>query len=157
VGRIAGPHGLKGHVKVDPMTDFLARFQAGSRLRLKGEWVEIETSSLHKGRPLLKLSGIDDATAAEAMQFEYLEAPADERPPLEADEYLIEDLIGLRVVTEEGRELGTVDEVHAYPAQDILQVGDIMIPAVEQFVKRVDLETREVVVQLIPGMLPEDD
>ena len=82
VGQIVGAFGIKGQVKVQPMTDFLERFQKGTRLRLKDNWVEFEAFSLHKDRPLLKLSGIDDANAAEALQWEYLEAAVDKRPEL---------------------------------------------------------------------------
>ena len=69
----------------------------------------------------------------------------------------MDDMIGLKVVTLEGRELGSVDEVLAYPAQDILKIGEVMIPLVKQFVKSVDFEKATITVDLIPGMLPEDE
>jgi 16S rRNA processing protein RimM len=111
--------------------------------------------AVHKGRPLIKLRGIDDVTAAEALQWEYLEATG--RPELDEDEFLADDLIGLSVVTIEGETLGTIDDVMPYPAQDVLQVGEIMIPMVKQFVKEVDLEKGSVTVQLIPGMRPGEE
>ena len=154
VGRIVGAFGLKGEVKVDPLTDFEERFLKGSRLRLKGDWVTVEAMREHKGRPLLKLSGVDDATAAEALQWQYLEAPVLETPELEDDEYLVEDLVGMKVLTMEGEELGEVDEVLSYPAHEILQVGEMMIPLVKEFVKEVDLDGEVIRVQLIPGMRP---
>ena len=154
VGRIVGAFGLKGEVKVDPLTDFNERFRKGSRLRLKGDWVTVEGMREHKGRPLLKLSGIADATAAEALQWEYLEAHALEAPELEEDEYMVDDLIGLKVFTMEGEELGEVDNVLDYPAHEILEVGEILIPLVKEFVKEVDLEKDLIRVQLIPGMRP---
>lgn len=144
---------MKGQLKVEPLTDFLERFQAGSRLRLRGEWVEVESMSIHKGRPLLKLKGIEDVTAAESLQWEYLEAVG--RPELDEDEFLAEDLIGLRAVTSEGEELGEVEDVLPYPAQDVLVIGEIMVPLVKQFVKDIDLEGGTVTVELIPGMRPE--
>jgi len=156
IGRIVGAHGLKGQVKVEPLTDFADRFAVGARVLLKGAWHTIETSTIHKGRPLIKLSEVNDLTAAEKFQWEYLEVAQDDRPDLDEDEFLIDDLIGLRVVTTEGRELGEVDDVLALPAQDVLQVGDILIPAVKEFVKDVDLDNEVITVQLIPGMLPDD-
>lgn len=154
VGQIVGAFGLKGEVKVEPMTEFEERFQAGSRLRLDGNWVTVESMRVHKGRPMLKLSGVQDATAAEALQWRYLEASAQDVPELDEDEYLVDDLIGMKVVTVEGEELGEVDEVLPYPAQDVLQVGEIMIPLVKEFVKEVDLDAEVIRVQLIPGMRP---
>jgi 16S rRNA processing protein RimM len=153
VGRIVGAFGLKGELKVEPLTDFLERMHKGSRLRLKDEWVTVESFRLHKDRPLLKVSGIDDVTAAQALQWEELFSANTERPALEEDEFLTEDLIGLQVVTVEGTELGEVDDVLPLPAHDVLQIGELMIPAVKEFVKDVDLEAGKITVKLIPGMI----
>lgn len=153
VGQIAGAFGLRGQVKVQPLTDFAAeRFRKGSRLRLNGDWVEIESVSLHKGRPLLKLKGVDTIDAAEALQFKFLEAA--DRPKMAKDEFLVTDLLGLEVRSTGGEQLGIVDEVLQNPAHEILVVDEIMIPFVEQFVKGIDWRTRIVTVELIPGMRP---
>jgi 16S rRNA processing protein RimM len=76
---------------------------------------------------------------------------------LDDDEYRVDDVIGLKVVTIDGKELGKVDRVDPYPAQDILIIGDIMIPFVEQFVTDIDFEVGIITVDLIPGMLGEED
>jgi 16S rRNA processing protein RimM len=131
------------------------RFQKGARLMLRGQWVEVESMSIHKGRPLIKISGIEDLTAAEKLQWEYLEAVG--RPELDEDEYLAEDLIGLKVVTDTGQELGEVEDVLPYPAQDVLQVGEILIPLIKQFVKKIDPDNGTITVHLIPGMLPGEE
>jgi len=153
IGQIVGTHGLRGQVKVEPLTDFMARFQKGSRVQLKGKWHEVETSSMHKGRPLIKLSGIDDISVAEKLQWEFLEAP-DERPDLEADEFLVDDLIGLMAYDENGVELGEVDEVLDSPAHEILVIGDIMVPFIEEFVTEIDFDEEKITVHLLPGMRP---
>jgi len=142
-------------VKVVPMTDFLERFEKGSKLRLKGEWVTVEGFKIHKKRPLLRLSGVTTATAAEGLQWEYLEIPTAQKPELEEDEFLSEDLIGLKVITVEGKELGEVDDVIPMPAHDVIQVGTLLIPAVREFVKEIDFDENVMTVQLIPGMLDE--
>lgn len=153
VGQIAGAFGLKGQVKIQPLTDYAAeRFRKGVRLRLDGDWVEIETASVHKGRPLLKLKGIDTIDAAEALQFKYLEVA--DRPRMERDEFLVSDLMGLHVQTIDGEDLGKVDEVLQNPAHEIIVVSGIMIPLVEQFVTAIDLRKETVTVKLIPGMRP---
>lgn len=132
------------------MTGFLSRFEPGARLLLRGEWVEVESMKLHKGRPLVKLRGVDDATAAEKLQWEYLDAVG--KPDLEEDEFLTEDLIGLEVFTEEGERIGVIDDVLPYPAQDVLVVGEVMIPVVKEFVRDIDPDAGRVTVHLIPGM-----
>ncbi len=138
------------------MTDFLQRFDKGARLRLNGDWVTVESSIMHKGRPHIKLEGVNDMTAAEKLQWQYLEAPA-MRPELEDDEFYTADLIGMKVVTTEGEELGVVDNVVEYPAHEVIEVGEIMIPAVKEFIKDVDLEKEVITVQLIEGMRPGEE
>lgn len=152
VGRIVGVHGLKGEVKVEILTDFVERLDQGRRLRLQGNWVTVENARFQSGRLVLKLSGIEDVEAAKGLQWEFLEGPADERPELEEDEYITADLIGLRVMTAEGEEIGKVDDVLLMPAHDVLVVGHMMIPAVKQFVKAVDLVKGQITVELIGGM-----
>ena len=156
IGQIVGSFGLKGIVKVQPSTDFMERFEKGSKVRLKGEWVTIESFTIHKKRPLLKLSGIKNISAAEALQWEYLEVSADDKPKLDDDEFLSEDLIGLKVVTNEGRELGEIDDVIPMPAHDVIQIGELLIPAVKEFIKDIDFDSGVMTVELIPGMLEDE-
>ncbi len=155
VGKIVGAFGLKGEVKVEPLTDFLERMHKGSRLRLKGEWITVDGFRMQKGRPLLKLEGIDNANDAQALQWQVLESTATERPDLEEDEFFTADLIGMHVKTIEGLELGLVTDVLELPAHDVIQVGEIMIPAIKEFIKDVDIDNEVLTVQLIPGMLPD--
>ena len=155
VGRIAGPHGLRGEMKIDPLTDFDSRWVKGSVLVLQGVSRKIELSREHKGRPLIKLAGIDSIDAVEKLQFQFLEAHGE--PEADEDEFLVEDLIGLRVLDQNGEELGEVDDVIVNPAHETLVVGEILIPFVEQFVDSVDFDAEIVRVTLIPGMWGEPD
>lgn len=155
VGQIVGAFGLKGEVKIEPLTDFSDRFLPGSRLRLNGDWVTVQTMRVHKGRPMIKLTGVNDLTHAETLKWKYLEATSKDPEELEADEYLVDDLLGLMVVTTGGEELGEVDDVLPYPAQDVLQVGEMLIPMVKQFIKEVDMEKQVILVELLPGMTDE--
>lgn len=156
VGRIVASHGLKGQVKVELHTDFSQRLAKGQRLRLKDDWVTVEASQFQKDRLLMKLSGVNSIEEAKALQWEYLYSPTVEKPVLEDDEFFVEDLVGMNVVTVDGQELGAVKEVLAYPAQDILLIGELMIPFAEQFVKGVDFDANTITVELIPGMLGEE-
>ncbi|MCO5295415.1 MAG: ribosome maturation factor RimM [Fimbriimonadaceae bacterium] len=153
IGQIVGAFGLRGELKVEPLTDFPSRFAPGTRVRVGEQWTSIAACRWHKGRPILRLDGIISIDDAEPLKWRYLEA--EQQPPeLEEDEYLTRDLIGLLVVTEEGEELGPLDAVERYPAQDVLVVGQIQIPAVKAFVKSVDLVAKRIVVALVPGMRP---
>ncbi len=156
IGQIVGAFGVKGQVKVQPLTDFWERFEKGTSLQLEGEEITVEEVFEHKGRLVLKLSGIDNIETAETFQFKYLSGSSAFVPTLAKDEYLTADLVGLTVVCSDGKELGVVKDVIASPAHDIIVVGEIMIPAVKQFVKKVDIKHGKMVVELIEGMLPEE-
>jgi len=156
IGTVTGAFGLKGEVKVEPNTEFEERFEPGRRVRIGGVERQIVGCRWHQERALLLLEGVTDVDAAKALQFQRVEALASERPELDEDEYLLEDLVGLPVRTEDGTELGTVENVLAYPAQDLLKVGDLLIPFIEEFVLECDLESG-LVVKLLPGMEPGAD
>jgi 16S rRNA processing protein RimM len=156
VGRIVNTHGLKGQVKVEVLTDFDERLAQGRRLRLRDQWVTVEASQWQRDRMLVKLSGVDHIDDAKQLQWEYLLA-APEDLVLDEDEFMVDDLVGLNVVTAKGKSLGCVDSVEAYPAQDILVIGELMIPFVHQFVKSVDVEKKVITVELVEGMLEERD
>lgn len=137
---------------MEPLTDFFERFDPGNVLLIQGVEREITGARLQNERLVLQLDGITDRTAAENLQWEYLEADEELDVELDEDEYFSADLIGMRVVTEEGEVLGEVEKVLPYPAHDLLVVDGIMIPAVKEFVKQVDVKGRRMVVHLIEGM-----
>jgi 16S rRNA processing protein RimM len=153
VGQIVSTFGLKGQVKVLPLTDFDSRFEPGARLRLNGEWVTIESASWHKNQIHLKLEGINHISFADELRGAYLEVASTSKPQLEKDEFLTSDLIGLRAESSDGTVLGIVDDVLAAPAHDLLVIGDLLVPAVKQFVKRIDLQAGIIVIELIDGMV----
>jgi 16S rRNA processing protein RimM len=155
VGQIVGAFGIKGQVKVDPMTSFASRFDKGNQVFIDDKPYKIQSSQFHKGRHLVKLAGIDTMSAAELLQWKHLEAEGE--PELADDEFLIEDLIGLKVVTEDGEVLGEVDDVEDYPAHEVVIVGEIMIPLVEEFVLDIDLDAEVMKVRLIYGMRPGEE
>jgi len=154
VARIVGAHGLKGYLKLLLLTDFPERLAEGERLRLDGEWVTVRSTAIHQDRLMVQLEGVRDRTKAEALRGKILEAK-DAAPVLEDGEFMVRDLVGCQVVTEDGRELGAVEDVLPYPAQDVLAVGGVLIPFVGEFVKAVDLDGRCIKVALIPGMLED--
>lgn len=153
VGQIVATFGLKGDVKVNPATNIESRFKKGAVLVMNGQPTKILTSRLQKKQYVLTLEGVDGIAAAEKLQWTYLYVAEDERPELEQDEYMVDDLVGMKVVTTDGQELGVVDDVLNYPAHDLLVIGDLLIPAVAEFVEMVDFDAETITVRLIEGML----
>ena len=154
VAQIVGVFGLKGVLKVRPMTDFLERFEPGSSLLLDGREVVIEEVSVQQNKLLVKLEGVDHVDDGRALQFHYLEAPTDFVPELDEDEYRTVDLVGLHVFTTDEEPLGVVKDIFSTPAHDVIVVGEILIPAIKEFVKEIDIPNGRMVVKLIEGMRP---
>lgn len=160
VGQVVKPHGIRGEVAVEILTDFPGRFALLERVYLNEKeprQVPLEGVRFHKGRALLKLGGYDDRTAVEALRGEMVLVPIDEAMPLEPDQYYQEDLIGLEVWTIDDEYLGDVVEILETGANDVFIVqgdrGEILLPAIEQVVQWIDLEENRMVVELMEGLI----
>lgn len=157
VGVIVGAFGVRGALKVDPQTDFLERFEPGETVWLKGIERKITWFGWHKTQVRIQLEGIDSPDAGDVLRGETLYVPAEDRPELEDDEFYVGDLLGLTVETTTGRVLGKVEGLIQGPGQDLLKVGEILIPMVHAFVKEIDVEGGRIRVELLPGMIPGED
>ena len=158
MGRIARSHGVGGEVSVQPLTEVGSRFQPGSVLRLEDDrTLTVERSRPHHDRLLVKFEGIDDRDAADTLRGSVLVIPADHAPAIEEpDRFWVHQIVGLEVVTEDGRSLGRILEIQANPANDlwVTETGGL-IPAVREVVVGVDLEGGRVTVRELPGLLEE--
>jgi 16S rRNA processing protein RimM len=158
VGRIARSHGVGGEVSVQPLTEVGARFEPGSVLRLEdGRTLTVERSRPHRHRLLVRFEEIGDRDAADALRGLVLLVAADTAPPIEEpDRFWIHQVVGLEVVTEEGRSLGRIREVQGNPANDLWVTDEgHLIPAVREVVVGVDLTGGRVTVRPLPGLLEE--
>ena len=156
---VVAPFGLRGEMKVRMETDFPERFGRLKRVCLRlgsrpAEILAVQQARIHKGQVLLKADGIDCIEEAESWRGALVQIKRDDAVPLEEGNYYIADLVGLEVVTADGKSLGKLDEVLTYPAQDLLRIGEILIPAVKEFVVQVDLAGGRIVVSPPEGLLP---
>ncbi len=158
-GRIVGAFGLGGELKLDASRVGADAMRPGLQVTLRFDdgrvqAVTIEAVRVHKGRPLVRIAGIGDATAAEALGHADL-LLAREDAPLADGEYFDDDLVGCRLIDETGAERGTVVRVAHYPAQDMLVVGadQALLPLVRAFVAQVDIARKEIHVTVPPGLL----
>ncbi len=157
VGRILASWGKGGEVKVQVMTDFPDRFAPGKLVCLDGQPLEIENSRPHKQHLLIKFATIDSIQEAEKLRGHDLTIPRSKIRPLPEDEYYPFQLIGLRVLTTDGKNVGRIADVMTTASNDVYIVegerGEILIPAIEDVVKCIDLERKEVVIEAIKGLL----
>lgn len=108
---------------------------------------------------ILKLSGLTGRTAAESFRGELIEAADNDVLRDDDESYFVHELIGLRVVTEDGRDLGTVVEVITTGANDVYvaagEGGEVLVPAIGEVVQRIDVSAGVIAITPLPGMLDE--
>jgi 16S rRNA processing protein RimM len=157
-------HGLRGEVKVELHTDFPERFAPDEVVYLGEELEEVTITSArpHQGQMLMQFKGIADRDAAESLRGLWLFIPEDEAVELEEDTYFVHDMIGLSVQTGDGKLLGTLSEVLFTGANDVYVVQtpdeprrELLLPAIPEVIKAVDLEQGILTVDLLPGLLDE--
>jgi 16S rRNA processing protein RimM len=147
VAQIGGPHGIRGEVKLKSFTADPMAVKDYAPLESEDGAAQfvIETLRAGKGHLVARLRGIGDRSAAERLTHLRLFVPRERLPPPGAEEFYHVDLIGLRALSEDGKEIGTIVAVHDFGAGDILELqtaesGDrIMLPFTEAFVPRVDI------------------
>lgn len=144
VGRIIGTWGLKGHLKVDLLTDVQERFAPGSLLYLDGDPVTVVSSAQRKGHRLVLLDAVRDRTRAEKLRGHSLTIPEDRVAPLPEDTYYHFQILDMDVWSDEEVYVGKVEEILTTGGNDVYIIRDRdsghenLIPAVAEFVLNVD-------------------
>ncbi len=163
VGRIAKAHGLNGELVVEVRTDNPGRLATGATVFLEdGRTLTIERAHHHGRRLLLSFAESKDRSAAERLQGRLLLIPESWLPALPEGEYWPFQLEGSAVVTEAGRDLGTLAEVVANPANDLWVARtdggvETLVPALRDVIVSVDVQDKRIVVRDVPGLtIPED-
>ena len=161
VGVITSTHGIRGEVKVFPTTDDAARFKKLKNVILDNgkerRNLEITSVKFFKNQVILKFKGIDDINDVEKYKKAPLFVTRENAVPLEKNEYFIADLIGLSVTSDEGEELGVIDDVLQTGANDVYVVkksgaNDLLIPAIKDCILDVDVENGTMKVHLLAGL-----
>lgn len=162
IGQIVNTNGLKGIVKVNPFTDDISKFEDLKYvyIQLKSELkkVKIEQVRYNKNQVLLKLEGIDSIEEAEKYRNFYLKTEKESQEDLGEDTYYIVDLIGIDVYSDKNEYLGKIEDVFPTGSNDVYVVKDnlgkqILIPAIADVVKKVDLKNKKMIINLIPGLV----
>lgn len=162
VGVITTTHGVRGEVKVFPTTDGPERFldldyvmlDTGRELKR----LAIENVKFFKNLVILKFDDVDNINDIEKYKGCSLWIPREEGQELGEDEYYIADLLGLKVVLEDGSEFGTLKDVMETGANDVYVIasrdhGEVLLPAIHECVLDVDLEAGVMTVHLMKGLI----
>lgn len=162
IGKIVNTHGVKGEMRVLPSTDDITRFEKLKQVTVinrEEKVYEITGVRYHKNFVLLKFKGIDTLNDAELLKNSLIKIDRKDSLPLNEDEYYISDLYGMKVVTEEGRDLGEIKDIlYTGSSNDVYIVfnketqKEILIPAIKQCIKRVDVSNNLMTVHLLEGL-----
>lgn len=163
IGKIVKPFGIKGEVKVLPITDNAERYEDLEFVFFKNEdsfdKVEIESLRYLNKYVLLKLKNLDTRNNVEKLHGKYLYIDRENAVKLDDSSYYYYDLIGCSVRTLRGDVLGTVFDIKNTGSCDIYFVRsqdggkkELLVPAISQVVKKINIETKEIIIEVIDGL-----
>ncbi len=167
VGKIIGFHGVKGEVKVLPLTDNPNRFNELGRIFIccdegandqNNSFVaHVERSFWHKNNIVVKFQEFNDRNEVEPFKSLYIKIPREERPKLPEGKYYHDDIVGLLVYDQEGTYLGEVKEIKETPSNDVYVIStrerEFLIPAIKQVVKEISLDKGIMKIELMGGLI----
>ena len=157
VGQITGPWGIRGHVRVQPQTNFAERFDAGSTLYINGAAAKVISTRPNKGGYVVLMDSVPDRNAAEALRGALLTVPEQELSELPEDTFYHFQLVDMDVYSDEDEYLGQVAEIIETPGNDVYIVRkpnerDLLLPAIKDVVLDVDTDSARMTVHLLPGL-----
>jgi len=157
IGKILSPWGNKGKLKIGVETDFLQRFTPSSRVYVNRQPMTIASTEWHRGKAIIKLNAIDSIEDAEKLPGQPLEIHHSQLQPLPEGQYYHFQLIGLEVWTTQGELLGNVSKILTMSSNDTYIVsgakGEILIPAIEDVIKSIDLKKGCIIIEPMEGLL----
>ncbi len=161
VGRIINTHGIKGEVKVFPLTDNVERFNDLKKAYLGDNKlrVEIESVKYHKGLAIIKFKEFNNINDILQYKEQFIYIDEEDKVELPEGRYFIFDLVDCNVYDTEGNKLGIVTDVLQYAANDVYVVKDeeknktYLIPAVKEFIIEIDIHNKRIIIDPIEGMI----
>lgn len=159
VGRIVRPHGLRGDVVVESVTDFAeTRFRKGARLTTgDGRELTVAASRPQGDRWVVRFAGLDAIEAVEGLRDTELQIEPEAQGTLPAGQYYLHDLVGCVVQTDDGATVGPVVTVYTGAAQTVLGIdgegGEVLVPMAEGICRDVDVTAKRIVIAPPEGLL----
>ncbi len=162
VGRIVRPHGIRGALLMESLSDLALSISDGSEVYLGEKHILylVKKFTLHQKRLLLTIEGINSRNDAEGFRNQEVLLRITDVDPLPEGVYYFWQLLGLEVYTEDGELLGTLEDIIETGANDVYLIRDndgeeLLIPAIESVIKDVDPEEGNMIVHLLPGLRQE--
>lgn len=160
MGEVVRPHGVRGAIRVRPFDPEAPNLQPGCRVWAGDRSFEVRSSQPAGKSWVVTLEGVSSRTEAEGLRGALLEVPDTDLRRSSEDSYFVFELIGLRVVTDEGKEVGAIVDVLATGANDVYVVRstderELLLPALGELVREIDLEAKVVRITPLPGLFDD--
>lgn len=162
IGKLRRPHGVKGELLMEVLTDFPERIQVGMTVYLGEQYlpVQINNIRIHVNALLVSINGYDDRESAGELRNLEVYIPSSSVYPLPDGEFYHHQIIGLQVMDDTDTLLGYVTEILVTGANDVLIVkaengGEYLIPVIEGVVTDIDLARNRITIHPLPGLIPE--
>ncbi len=156
IGEIIAKWGVKGEVKINVITDFPKRFKKGGTFLIDGTRYTIEWAKTLNNAMVLKIEGIDTPEDAEKYKGKKLFITEAELHKLPKGKYYRHQIIGLKVVSQNGEPVGEVTEIIETPANKVYVVSsgdrEALVPDKGDFVKNIDIDAKTMTIEVVPGM-----
>ena len=153
VGQIVNIHGIKGELKVYPLTDDSKRFRKLKNVYIDGIERKISWCKIMPKTVILKIEGVDTPEEAFKLKDKYMEIKREDAVKLEENRYFVADIIGSTVIDENGKEIGKVFDVIFTGSNEVYWVKgegeDVMIPALKSIVIDVNVEEKLIVIKSV--------
>lgn len=150
IGQIINTHGVKGELKVYPLTDDIRRFKKLKSVYVAGTLKNIIDCKLQPNKVIIKIEGVDSIEEAVAYKQKYIEIPREDAVKLEEGRYFITDIIGCSVVDDNGTFYGKVGDVIHTHNNDVYWIkgdNELLIPAIESVIVSIDVKKEEIVIK----------
>lgn len=159
IGKVLKTHGLKGELKIKPLTDFVEeRFVKGNKVFINDTELVIKSTRNFKGSILVIFEGYEDINLVEKFHSQDIYDFQD-NIILEEDQFFFSDLLECEVYNND-KLVGKVVDILENPTQDVLIIktinGNKMVPYVDAFIKEVDIEAKIIKINVIKGLIDED-
>ena len=159
VGQITNTHGVRGEVKVLPLTDDMRRFDDLEHVLIEGKEVKIERCKYQKDRIIVKLEGVDRIEDAERLKEKFMEVERENAVELEEDCYFLADLRECTVFDTEGKELGRIYDVIQTKNNDVYWIRkpkELLIPVLKSIVVDINIDERKITIRPVGEWMDED-
>lgn len=161
IGRIINTHGIKGELKIYPLTDNINRFDDLKTVYLGDNKIkaEVESVKYHKEMVIIKLKEFNNINEVLKFKDDFIYIDQEDRVELPEDHYFIFDIIGCTVFDRESNKIGIVTDVIQSASNDVYVIKDeeknkeYLIPAVKEFIINIDIDKKEIVLDPIEGMI----